>query len=187
MVFVSAFHTMLIITPLKIAILNLMLVLVVQLIYLSYLLIVNILIHPRITTVVVITKSTTTLLKVDILVYQFIHHLPQVGPYNVYNEIVGNEFTGQYYYSIRLYYSTGYTLIKDNLIHNPTYTSHYGIYTYYTTGNVIDGNEIHPGRYGIYTYRENYYHSTNQTYITNNMISGFTYTTYQMGIYLGIL
>ena len=106
------------------------------------------------------------------------------GPYNQYNQFIGNELNQQYYYGIRSYYSNGNNTYQHNYIHNMTNTTGgYGIYCYYNGGNTIDGNIINPGRYGIYIYRENYYHASLSTYITNNIIDNFGYSTYQTGIY----
>jgi hypothetical protein len=40
-----------------------------------------------------------------------------------------------------------------------------------------------PGYYGMYIYYENYYFQSNSSIIASNMMSQFTSTTYQIGIY----
>ena len=103
---------------------------------------------------------------------------------NHHNEIIDNEFVNNYYYGIRSYYGTAHLLVKGNKFHNFGTSSAYCFYQYYGHSTTLDGNIMNPGRYGMYIYRENYYFQSEHSYITNNMIFDFQYSSYQMGIYL---
>jgi PKD repeat protein len=98
------------------------------------------------------------------------------------NRILRNTFNGQYYYGIRYVYQKGIE-VKGNLITNMSLSYAMGIYSYYSTSSNIQSNNIHPGRYGIYLYRENDVFPTNESYVINNMISDFSDGAYQTGIY----
>ncbi len=99
----------------------------------------------------------------------------------MYNDIIGNEITGMYYYGIYWYYMGSYE-ISRNYIHGFTNASGYCIMAYYSIEAIIDGNILNPGQYGIYTYYMNYYDHSKHSYIQNNMISNFQNTSYQNGI-----
>ena len=94
----------------------------------------------------------------------------------------GNNFSGQYYSAFYFYYM-GNTTLQRNLIDIGTrYNSAYGVYAYYCTHSIYDGNIVKPGQYGIYTYYENYYFTGDSTVYVNNMFYGFKNTTYQNAI-----
>ncbi|MEA3494948.1 MAG: hypothetical protein U9R42_02820, partial [Bacteroidota bacterium] len=102
------------------------------------------------------------------------------------NQYIGNTFTGQYYYAIYNYYQSADVIQYNNIDIGSRYSSAYAIYRYYSHGAIIDGNIINSGRYGIYTYRENYayYYGSDSTMITNNMMYDFYNSSYQVGMYL---
>ena len=103
--------------------------------------------------------------------------------YNNYNKFIGNTITDVYYYGMYMYYAAAGMVIKNNTFKSFGTTSAYAIYTYYSTNLTIDGNTIYPGTYGIYLNYDNYYITSNSSYLMNNAISNFSYTSYNCGIY----
>ncbi|MEA3494435.1 MAG: PKD domain-containing protein [Bacteroidota bacterium] len=106
---------------------------------------------------------------------------------NTASMCIGNTFSGcsfqqQYYYGIYSKYQKDLHILNNSLINFRGYYA-YGILSYYNTASIFDGNNIQPGRYGIYLYRENNFYTSNSTIISNNMISNFKSSTYQTGIY----
>jgi len=101
------------------------------------------------------------------------------------NKVSNCLITNQYYYGIYSYYQRDFK-IEYCTIKNMGYTSAYGIYKYYNTRSITNGNIIEPGQYGMYQYYENYYTSaqTNTSYTMNNMITNFLNPTYNTGLYL---
>ena len=98
------------------------------------------------------------------------------------NAFKGCTFLYQYAYGIYLYYQQGFELSYSSL-KSFRYASSYAVISYYSCGGKFDANVIQPGIYGIYLYLENYYNQTKTTQITNNMISNFSNTQNQVGIY----
>ncbi|MBI3142044.1 MAG: PKD domain-containing protein, partial [Bacteroidetes bacterium] len=90
------------------------------------------------------------------------------------NEFLNNTFTGHYYYGLYGYYTEG-TLFKGNTMTDFTYDYGYALYFNYCTANTIEANKIMGSGYGLYMYYENYYASSNSSYIVNNMIGEYTY------------
>ncbi|MFC2114241.1 immunoglobulin-like domain-containing protein [Bacteroidota bacterium] len=101
------------------------------------------------------------------------------------NKVIGCNITGQYYAGIYSYYVRETTYKNNTIDVGSRYTSCYGIYEYYSSKNIIDGNHIMPGQYGIYTGYENYTagFQSDSTLIINNLIHGFKNATYQCGYY----
>jgi|GEM_PF-678691 len=91
-------------------------------------------------------------------------------------------FEKQYVYGLYLYYLQGFEL-SNSTIKEFRYNGAYGVLSYYSCGSKFDANYIFPGYIGLYLYLENYYNQTKTTTITNNMISGFTNSANQVGIY----
>jgi parallel beta-helix repeat protein len=106
---------------------------------------------------------------------------------NVHNQFIENNYSHAYYYGQYQYYCMG-NVVKRNRItdmrKNPTsiYYYGYGIYSYYSAADTIDGNIVQPGRYGIYLYRSNYYTPTTSSIVVNNMVSNFGSKLYGYGI-----
>lgn len=98
------------------------------------------------------------------------------------NKFIKCDFSGQYYYGIYYYYQRGAEFINNKIDIGNYTTSAYGIYTYYGSRSIIDGNHVMPGQYGIQTGYENYYYTGDSTLIINNLIHNFKNTNYQRGI-----
>ena len=103
--------------------------------------------------------------------------------YCLSNKIINNTFTDQYYYSIYTYYQRLMTIQKNSIDIGNRNTSAYGIYSYYCYRSLYDANKIYPGQYGMYIGYENSSNVWDSSYITNNMISNFYNSTYQIGLY----
>jgi parallel beta-helix repeat protein len=107
----------------------------------------------------------------------------------VHNQFIENIYTHAIYYGHYQYYCMGNVLKNNRIINmrqypNSTYFYGYGIYASYGAADTIDGNQIQPGRYGIYLYRSNYYTPTTSSIVVNNMIHEFKDVNYYMtGIY----
>jgi PKD repeat protein len=99
------------------------------------------------------------------------------------NKFSNNTFRDQYYSSIYSYYQRDLLVQRNNIDIGSRYTSNYGIISYYNQRTSIDGNIVKPGLYGIYTYYENYYATSDSSWVINNMINGFKTTTQQIGLY----
>jgi parallel beta-helix repeat protein len=100
--------------------------------------------------------------------------------------IKGNTFENQYYTAIFLYYQENVQIEENLITTNKSYSSYYGIYTYYTREKLfIQKNDIqlqNGGGYGLHVYVST---STaeNRTQIANNFIS-INGTSNAYGIYL---
>ncbi|MFC2114564.1 immunoglobulin-like domain-containing protein [Bacteroidota bacterium] len=97
------------------------------------------------------------------------------------NEFIGNTLKSQSYYGIRQYYM-GRSNVAFNKISNMRDINGYGYYSYYGTGNKVNGNMISAGTWGIRQHYENYYVS-DSSYVTNNMVYDFTNPNNQCGTY----
>ena len=109
------------------------------------------------------------------------------GAYEHNNKISGNEIEGFYYYGIYLYYQNGVE-VEYNTINGGTYSTAYGIYTYYVYGpSLINGNQIHTeGTSTNYGMRLYYFKGDGATaLVSNNAISQAvgTGTTYGFYVY----
>jgi len=100
---------------------------------------------------------------------------------NMDNRIIDCIFNGQYYYGIYYYYQRGAQFINNTIDIGYSTTSAYGIYQQYGSKSIIDGNNVMPGQYGIYTYYENYYYQGDSSLVINNLIHDFKNPTYQVG------
>jgi len=99
------------------------------------------------------------------------------------NVFINCTFQSILYYGIYNYYLQGFEL-RNCTLKNFRNTGAYGMLNYYSMASTIDGNIIQPGSIGIYFYLENYYNQTKSSLIANNMISNFSNTSNQTGIYL---
>jgi PKD repeat protein len=99
------------------------------------------------------------------------------------NKFIGNTFRDQYYSAIQTQYQRDLLIQRNNIDIGSRYTGNYGIYSNYNQKTSIDGNVIKPGMYGIVTYYENNYATSDSSWIINNMINGFKTTTQQVGYY----
>ena len=97
------------------------------------------------------------------------------------NKFINNDLYNVYYYGMYLYYQKD-VVAQYNSLKNFRTTSSYGLYVYYSSGSLIDGNDVNPGRYGIYMYRENYYFQQATSQVTNNMVYNFGYSSYHYGL-----
>lgn len=87
------------------------------------------------------------------------------------NYFTGNKISNFYYYGLYAYYATD-LLIEGNEIFGPRNTNGYGIVYSYSNNGSISANTVHDlGQIGIYIYRVNYY-KTGATKVHNNMIYG---------------
>lgn len=107
--------------------------------------------------------------------------------------IYGNKFTNNwvrdvYYYAWYMYYC-GKSIYQFNKTSNwqSTNNANYGMMIYYGRGDVIDGNQVYgAGIYGMYVYYQNYYYTTDTSWITNNMLGNFVYSyNYGLNLYYG--
>ncbi|MFC2114691.1 immunoglobulin-like domain-containing protein, partial [Bacteroidota bacterium] len=104
------------------------------------------------------------------------------------NEYLNNDIHDYYYYGMYMYYCGDQVIAYNRVTPRKTgsYTaSAYGIYNAYGRSDIISGNIVKAGQYGIYSYRQNYYFQTGayHSYVVNNMVSDFSNPTYQIGIY----
>jgi|GEM_PF-1257766 len=106
--------------------------------------------------------------------------------------IIGNtflrcKFYNNYYYGVWAYYTRLLTIknCSIDLISNTSFTttSSYGIYTYYGQKHNYDGNVIKAGQYAAYTGYMNYQSTGDSSMFANNIITEFSNTSYQIGLY----
>ncbi|MGB4561628.1 MAG: NosD domain-containing protein, partial [Schleiferiaceae bacterium] len=99
--------------------------------------------------------------------------------------ITGNDVSLQYYYNIRCYYTTGFT-VNDNQCLGTRASGGYGVMMYYSNDFEIVGNNLPSKSYGLYLYYPNVYDAsgstgytpTTQSLVANNMVKGGTYGSY---------
>lgn len=92
------------------------------------------------------------------------------------------EFTGQSYYAVYAEFFNDVS-ITNSTIENLQLYYGYGILLRDCSGSIIKNNVIHPGRFGIYLYRDNYFNRNDSSEVINNEISDFEDVSYQSGIY----
>jgi hypothetical protein len=99
--------------------------------------------------------------------------------------ITGNDVSLQYFYNIRCYYTTDFT-VSDNQCLGTRASGGYGVMMYYSNDFEIVGNNLPSKSYGLYLYYPNVYDAsgstgytpTTQSLVANNMVKGGTYGSY---------
>jgi hypothetical protein len=102
---------------------------------------------------------------------------------NVGNEWIGNEFNDAYYRGVYLYYNTDMKFNYNKINTNTSYTSAYGLMSYYSYDNAeVIGNQVHYPYISAYLYYNQ--GTTSKTpVIANNWFTAGDGTYYAYGMY----